>query len=68
MSFQLRVIVLGGDKLEETHFRIFYVNKTFKDSGELGRVSDFLPNFLFIKILREKTSAGFLACISLGHL
>lgn len=36
--------------------------------GSRGGVSDFLPSFQFIKILREKTSADFLGGISLGHL
>lgn len=70
LSFQVRVIGLEGDKLEEINFKIFYVNtlQTIKDNRELGRVSDFLPNFLCIKIPREKMSADFLGGISLDHL
>lgn len=69
LSFQARDIGLRRDKLEETNFRLFHVNIlwTNKDSGDLGRVSDFLSNFLFIKIQGEKTSADFPAGVSLGH-
>lgn len=47
-----------------------YVNALWniKNCGELARVSDFLPNFLFIKILKKKISADFLAAIFPNHL
>lgn len=56
LSFQARDIGLGRDKLEATNFRLFNVNTlwTNEDSGDLGRVSHFLSNFLFIKIQRER--------------
>lgn len=69
-SFQVRVIGLAGIRWKKLILGFLYVNALWniKNCGELARVSDFLPNFLFIKILRKKISADFLAAIFPNHL